>query len=324
MMTYSATALAHPNIAFIKYWGNRDSALRLPTNGSISMNLAGLHSKTSVSFSADLAADSLTLNGSLTSGAALERVTRFIDLFRQKSEKNLHAQVISANNFPTGAGIASSASAFAALAVAADKALGLNLSQRELSHLARRGSGSACRSIPAGFVEWRMGTGDADSFAETIASPEHWELIDLVAVVRLAHKTTGSSEGHQLAETSPLNSARVAGAPDRLSVCRQAILDRDFDTFARVVELDSTLMHAVMMTSTPPLFYWEPATVRLLKLVMEWRKEGLPICATVDAGPNVHVICLGSAADEVSSRLANLTCVNQILRAAPGGAARIL
>lgn len=169
-----------------------------------------------------------------------------------------------------------------------------------------------------------MGTGDGDSVAESIAPPEHWDLVDLVTVVHRAHKAIGSSEGHQLADTSPLNAARVSGASDRLSACRKAILDRDFATFSRVVELDSTLMHAVMMTSIPPLFYWEPATLRLLKLVMQWRSEGLPVCATVDAGPNVHILCPGSAADEVSSRLASLSCVTQVLRSTPGGAARTL
>ncbi len=320
---HTATALAHPNIAFIKYWGNRDAALRLPASGSISMNLSGLLSETSVTFSPAFIEDSLTLNHQPASSLALQRVSQFLDLIRQLSGSKLYAQVKSFNNFPTGAGIASSASAFAALALAASTALDLHLTEAQLSRLARRGSGSACRSIPSGFVEWRLGTGDLDSYAESIAPPEYWELVDLVAIVHRAHKATGSSEGHALADTSPLNPARLADAPRRLDLCRQAIRARDFDALARVIELDSTLMHAVMMTSSPPLFYWEPATLRLLKLIPQWRSQGLPVCCTVDAGPNVHIICPHSAAPQVQNLILELKCVSQVLLALPGGPAVI-
>jgi len=287
------------------------------------MNLAGLISETSLTFAPDLPQDSLILNHQLASAPALQRVSHFLDVVRQLAGVTLHARIISTNNFPTGAGIASSASAFAALALAASTALNLGLSESQLSRLARRGSGSACRSIPAGFVEWRAGTGDADSYAESIAPPNHWDLVDLVTIVHHAHKTTGSSEGHHLAESSPLNAARLEHAPRRLDACRQAILTRDFDALAQVVEIDSTLMHAVMMTSSPPLFYWEPATLRLLKLIPAWRKQGLPVCCTIDAGPNVHVICLRPAVIEIQHRLAELKCVTQVIPAAPGGHAMI-
>ena len=145
---------------------------------------------------------------------------------------------MSENNFPTGAGIASSASAFAALALAASKAAGLDLPEAELSRLARRGSGSACRSIPGGFVEWQSGTGDEDSFAVSISPPDHWALADCIAVVSAEHKPTGSTEGHALAGTSPLQNARVADAPRRLDVCREAILNRDFNMLAEIIEHD--------------------------------------------------------------------------------------
>src|SRR5574340_1357037 len=152
MKTFSATALAHPNIAFIKYWGNRDDDLRLPLNGSISMNLAELYTRTRVRFDPALPADSFTLNATPQTGPRLERVVRFLDILRKQSGKPWHAQVESINNFPTGAGIASSAAGFAALALAGSTALGLELNEAQLSALARRGSGSACRSIPAGYV----------------------------------------------------------------------------------------------------------------------------------------------------------------------------
>lgn len=323
MTTFTATALAHPNIAFIKYWGNRDDILRLPQNGSISMNLAGLHTHTRVSFDPAFTSDSFTLNNLAQTGTSLARVSNFLNLVRDKAENPWFAQVESANNFPTGTGIASSAAAFAALALAASSALGLELSEAQLSALARKGSGSACRSIPSGFVEWLAGSSDEDSYAVTIAPPTHWDLMDCIAIIKDTHKVTGSTEGHQIAETSPLQAARVTGVSDRLQRCRQALLARDFEALAAVVELDSNLMHAVMMTSTPTLFYWEPASVEIMKAVPGWRREGLATCYTLDAGPNVHVLCGATEAPVVKARLEQIPGVNQVLTAAAGGGAHL-
>ena len=324
MSSQSATAVAHPNIAFIKYWGDRDAELRLPANSSLSMNLAGLETRSLVTFDGDLNQDELILNGASASGAALERVSALLDLVRDRAEFESRARVQSENNFPSGAGIASSASAFAALALAASKAAGLDLDEVALSRLARRGSGSASRSVPGGFVEWHAGYSDENSYAESIAPPEHWGLQDCIAVVSQAHKGTGSTQGHALAESSPLQAARLAGAGTRLKACRAALLDRDFPAFAAVVEQDSLLMHAVMMSSTPPLYYWQPATLAVMQAVRSWRAEGLAACSTVDAGPNVHVISPADAADEVQKRLAHLPGVLEVLRAGPGGPARLV
>lgn len=323
-VSQSAAALAHPNIAFIKYWGNRDNELRLPANGSISMNLDGLFTRTSVSFQPSLPFDELIINGREVTGRGLERVSAILDLVRLQAGIKDNAEVISENNFPSGAGIASSAAAFAALALASSRAAGLTLSETELSRLARRGSGSACRSIPGGFVEWRAGTGDEDSFAVSIAPPEHWDLADCIAIVHAGHKKTGSTEGHALAGTSPLQSARVEDAPRRLQICRDAILRRDFDALAGIIELDSDLMHAVMMTSNPPLLYWQAATVEVFHAVREWRADGLPVAYTVDAGPNVHVICPRQVREETARRLREIPGVNDVLLAHVGGAARII
>ena len=323
MPAYTATALAHPNIAFIKYWGNRDDVLRLPQNGSISMNLAGLHAHTRVSFDPGYATDTFILNNQPQSGASQQRVSQFLDIVRAMSGKQWRAQVESANNFPTGAGIASSAAAFAALAVAASSAIGLELDERQLSALARRGSGSACRSIPSGFVEWLPGNNDSDSYAITLAPPAHWNLVDCIAILKETHKMTGSSEGHRLAGSSPLQQARVASSATQLDCCRQAVLTRDFDVLAGVVELDSNLMHAVMMTSMPPLFYWESASLEIMKAVPEWRQNGLPVCYTLDAGPNVHILCPAESAAEVRSKLEEIPDVLQVLTAAAGGGAHI-
>jgi diphosphomevalonate decarboxylase len=323
MPDLKATAIAHPNIAFIKYWGNQDNILRLPANGSISMNLAGLTTQTCVTFDPGQEHDSLIFNGSPSIGKALLRLSSFLDVIREMAGKVIYACVTTENNFPTAAGIASSAAAFSALALAASHAIGLDLNERELSRLARRGSGSACRSIPAGFVEWQKGQSDADSYAFSIAAPDHWPLVDLIAIVQSENKPVGSSEGHSLAWSSPFQRARVAGSSDRLQTCRHAILARDFEALAGVIELESNLMHAVMMTSTPPLFYWQPASLNLMKLVPRWRKEGLPVCYTLDAGPNVHLICQAEAAVQIKTRLSNVPGVSKVIQAEPGGPARL-
>jgi diphosphomevalonate decarboxylase len=324
MMKSTATALAYPNIALIKYWGNCNPDARIPANSSISMNLAGLETRTSVIFDSSLSADQLTLNGQPTSGSVLTRVVDFLDLVRRMAGIQTFAQISSENNFPMGAGIASSASAFAALSLAASRAAGLSLSERQLSQLARSGSGSACRSVPGGFVEWNVAACDLDSAAESFAPAEHWDLVDCIAIISQVHKPIGSTEGHSLAYTSPLQVARVDDAPRRLEICRMAILERDFEALSEITELDSNLMHAVMMTSQPPLLYWQPATMEVIQSVPVWRKTGLPACYTIDAGPNVHVICPATYASQVNERLQKISGVQKVLNAHPGGPAQFV
>lgn len=317
----TATSIANPNIAFIKYWGNCDPEARIPANGSISMNLAGLETRTTVSFGIER--DELTLNGEPQTGQALERVSRFLDSVRQMAGIRSGARVVSDNNFPMGAGIASSAAAFAALSLAASKAAGLDLTEWQLSQLARTGSGSACRSIPPGYVEWVVEGCETESAARSIAPPDHWGLADCIAVASTGHKPTGSTEGHALAFTSPLQIARVEDAPRRLEICRRAILERDILGLLEIIELDSNLMHAVIMTSRPPVIYWLPATVTIMQSVVRWRQDGLQVGYTIDAGPNVHVICQSQDAQEVANRLRQIDGVHQVLTAFPGGGVRL-
>ncbi|OGO37649.1 MAG: diphosphomevalonate decarboxylase [Chloroflexi bacterium RBG_16_57_11] len=324
MSTHTVTAQSCANIAFIKYWGNRDHELRIPSNGSISMNLGGLYTHTRVTFDPGLRCDELVLDGQIQAGAPLERVSAMLDRVRRLAGLAYNASVQSSNNFPMGVGIASSASAFAALSLAASRAADLALDEAGLSRLARTGSGSACRSVPGGFVEWRAGNRHEDSYAYSLAPPEHWALVDCVAIVSREHKSTGSSEGHPLAYTSPFQTARVDDAPRRLGICRQAILDRDFDALADIVELDNNLMHGVIMTSSPRILYWQPATLTVMHAVTRWRTEGLPVCYTIDAGPNVHVICRAPFASEVAERLKTLPGIEAILTATPGGPAQII
>lgn len=293
-------------------------------NGSISMNLDGLYTRTSISFQPSLPFDQLIINGHEITGTGLNRVAYILDIVRGMANIHEHAEIVSENNFPAGAGIASSASAFAALAMAGSKAAGLNLSEADLSRLARRGSGSASRSIPGGFVEWQAGTADDDSFAFSIAPADHWKLVDCIAIVSASHKKTGSTEGHAIAPTSPLQAARVADTPRRLALCRNAILNKDFESFASIVELDSDIMHSVMMTSTPALHYWKPASLAVMNAVRQWRSEGLSACYTVDAGANVHVICLEIESQNVNKRLREMDGVEDVLVARAGGPAKII
>ncbi len=323
-MTQTATARAHPNIAFIKYWGNMDDELRLPANSSISMNLDGLYTETTVTWQPNLQQDTLILNDEPQHGVALQRVSLHLDALRQRLGIEGYAAVSSQNNFPMGTGIASSAAAFAALTLAACVAAGKNLSERELSTLARLGSGSASRSIPDGFVQWHAGDTHETSYAESVAPATYWNIVDIVAIVSSQHKTVTSQHGHPTANTSDLQPARVAKAAQRLQQVKQAILERDFATFADIVELDSNLMHAVMMTSRPPLFYWRPATLAIMEAVRQWRTDGLQVCYTLDAGPNVHCICTAEHADEVRKRLHRFSEIEQTLVAKAGGAAHII
>ncbi len=324
MLKKFITAIAHPNIALIKYWGDIDPDLHIPANSSISMNLDRLNTRTTVSFDPELPHDLFIMNGNPTAGKAQERVNTLLNRVRQLAGITIFAYVESYNNFPAGAGLASSAAGFAALSLAATHAAGLSLDEKDLSRLARTGSGSACRSIPGGFVEWQSGHDDGDSYAYSIAPPNHWDIVDCIALVSEEEKLVSSKVGHSLADTSVLQPARLTDAFRRLSICRKAVLECDFDVLAEIVEQDSNLMHAVMITSTPPLLYWQPATVAIMHAVHAWRKEGLSVCCTIDAGPNVHVLCLGEHVDLVSERLRQLPGVIQVLTSHPGGPARIV
>lgn len=323
-MNPKITAISCSNIAFIKYWGNADHALRIAANPSLSMNLADLTITATVQFNSTFPTDTLTINGESVTGAATRRVFAQMDIIRAKAKINTRAHIETESTFPAGAGIASSAAAFSALAVAGAKAAGLSLTEAELSALARRGSGSASRSVPDGFVEWQAGGTDESSFAVSIAPADHWDLVDVVAIVSSAHKSVGSTGGHAIADSSVLQAARVAGADERFAAAKAAVLTKDLDALGTVIEEDAVMMHGVMMTSRPPLFYWTPATLEIIHAVRQWRAAGLPVYFTIDAGPNVHLICESLHADKVESRAQTLSGVQKTLRSGVGGGTRII
>jgi diphosphomevalonate decarboxylase len=326
-----ATARAHANLAFVKYWGKADASLNLPLNSSISMNLSGATTVTTVELDDSLAADLVLVRGDTPHGdpqlplpfgeapteagaSFAERVVRHLDRVRALAGSRARARVTTANSFPAGAGIASSASGLAALTVAAAAAFGLELDERQLSILARRGSGSACRSIAGGFVEWHAGTSSDDSFATQIAPASHWPVVDLAVIVSRAPKKVPSSEGHQLALGSPFSQARLDTLPERTASIRRAILDRDFETFGRETEAEALAMHAIAMTSAhvadgawrSGVYYWLPDTLALLAAVQEWRADGLPVYFTLDAGPTVHLLCPAEQAGQVAEAVRSL------------------
>ena len=328
-MTNTATAVAPSNIAFVKYWGVVDAALTLPYNESVSMNLDACSTTTSVTFEGRLEADEVLIawfgqEERPASGRPYERVVAQLDRVRARAGIEARARVRSANNFPADAGIASSASGFAALTLAAAAAAGLRLDERELSILTRHsGSGSACRSIPDGFVHWHNDGTDAGSYATSVAPPEHWALADVVAVVDAGIKRVSSAENHQRAATSPYFPVRLQEVPARIDQTLLAIRDHDLGALGAICEADAVSMHVVAMTSIPPTFYWNAGTMAVMHALLRWRDEGLFAYFTMDAGANVHAICAAPDRAEVERRLRALPEVQWTIANGPARGARL-
>lgn len=315
-----ATAQAHPNIALAKYWGKRDLALNLPAVPSLSITLDELLTRTTVELDPGLSADRCRLDGQ-TSESVTNRVSRCLGWFRELTGSAVHARVTSDNNFPTAAGLASSASGFAALVVAANEAYGTGMDQRRLSQLARQSSGSAGRSLFGGFAEQNLGVADdgSDCQAFGIAAADHWPLEVVIAITSDAAKNIGSSEGMvRSAATSEYFSSWVATAASDVDDARQAVLSRDFDKLAAVSESSCLKMHAVMLASRPPLVYWNGATVDCMNRVRELRDSGSGTFFTIDAGPQVKAVCLPGHGDSVAGALAQIRGVQQIIRCGLG------
>lgn len=321
----SAAAVAHPNIALVKYWGKRDGPNNAPAVGSLSITLDTLETRTSVQLTPHAKADTFILNGSPADAAQCARLTRYIDRLRQISTKDVRVAVRSTNNFPTGAGLASSASGFAALALAASRALDVSLDARALSNLARAGSGSAARSVFGGFVE--LTCGHAEDGHDAVAAPlhpaEHWPLRVIVAITNTATKDIGSTEGmERTRRTAPYWDAWVTGQEDDLGVARRAVAERDFNTLADVSEHSCLKMHALAMAAKPPLMYWNPSTLAAMQKVLALRQDGLQVFFTVDAGPQVKAVCLPADAAAVHDALAKVPGVQSVMNVGLGPGAK--
>lgn len=311
------TAIAPANIAFLKYWGKRDAVSRLPANSSFSMNLTNATTITTVEFSDAYTEDRVEFDGETVSTHEMKRVINHVNLIRKRAGATGHARIVTKNSFPKGTGIASSASGFAALTVATAGALGMTLSERELTILSRRGSGSACRSIPDGFVVWEKGTSAETSFAHSIAPPTFWDLRDVLCIVDTSMKKVSTSEGHERVESSPLWEQRQYDMKALTHAMIDAFRSKDFARFGQLVEDECRSMHAVMQTQTPPLMYWNDVTVALMKSISKWREEGLPVYYTIDAGPNVHVLCESRYEQQVVDKIKAISGVTRVIVNAP-------
>jgi diphosphomevalonate decarboxylase len=293
-------------------------------NNSISMNLSEVYTTTSVEFSKNLKSDTLKIDGKFPEDKEKERVVKHLNLIRSLAKTDLKARVESRNNFPKGTGLASSASGFAALTLAASGAAGLNLSEKELSIIARLGSGSACRSLPDGFAEWKAGDSSETSYAYSLYPPNYWDICDVIAIVGEASKKVSSTEGHVLAESSPFFRARISGMPKKVNEIKKALKEKDFTRFGEILEEEAVNMHAVMMTSKPALYYWLPETLITIISIIKWRDEGLESYFTIDAGPNVHVICQAKYAPRIKRRLVKLNGVKRVVINKPSTGARLI
>ncbi len=326
-----ATAIAGTNIALVKYWGKRDAALdlNLPAAGSLSLTLAELGTRTTVRFSPTLAADRIVLDGADADAKAAARASKFLDRVRARAGLATRAEVVSVNTVPTAAGLASSASGFAALALAAARAAGLSASPATLSELARLGSGSAARSIFGGFVE--MARGERPDGTDAIAAPleadgDAWNDVRLVvAVTSEGSKAIGSTEAmERTAQTSPYYAAWLASVPHDLADARAAISARDLPRLGAVAERSALRMHASAMAADPAIVYWNPATLAAMATVRALRARTVNAFFTIDAGPHVKVLCASADAGTVGNALEITAGVLRVVVASPGPGAHIV
>lgn len=315
-----AIARARPNIALIKYWGKRDRDRNLPAVGSISITLEDLYTEMAVEFDADLAEDSLVVNDEDSPGL-LPRISRSLDAVAGNSRPR--ARVRSECNFPIAAGLASSASAFAALVVAASAAAGRDRSVAELASLAGFASGSAARSLYGGFVELR--NGDDDIAVESLADAADWPLRVIAAVTASAPKPVSSGEAMEISRrASPFYRRWLDEQPADLELARSAIAARDFSKLADVAEHNCLKMHSVMWASRPPVVYWNAATLSCLQTVRDLQSRGHGVFFTIDAGPQVKAVCLQGAAAEVADALAQTPGVESVLASGIGAGAALV
>lgn len=317
----AATVRAHANIALAKYWGKADVARNLPAVPSLSLTLAGMRTTTQVEFAPELTQDELFLSGTAQLGKPLARASKLLNEVRALAGVETFARVRSHNDFPTASGLASSASGFAALALAAVRALELPLPIERVSALARAASASAARSLFGGYVE----LGARAESAERVAPPEHWPLKMLVAVTSEAAKDTGSTDGMQhTASTSPYYPSWVSDAPRLFADVKAAVLAKDFERLAPAVEQSALMMHASMLAASPALIYFRPATLAVIEGVRAQRRAGSACCFTIDAGPHVKVLVEPHSAAALKRALTEVPGVLRVLESEAGSDAHVL
>ena len=321
----SARARARANIALAKYWGKSDVALNLPAVPSISLTLDRLITDTTVRFDDELAEDQISLDGRRASAAESARVVELLDRLRGAAKVEARAQVESVNRFPTAAGLASSASGFAALAAAGSAALGLNWTPKRLSRVARRSSASAARSLFGGFVELPAGKpGDDSLAARPIAPADYWDLCLVVAVTASGPKKVGSTEGMERSRlTSPFYEAWVADAPRLNRTVKRALKARCLERLGGAMEQSTMAFHSCAMASSPAILYMQPASLAALSTIRSLRERGVSVWATMDAGPHVKALCHREDAERVRRALARTEGVLSTMKARPGAGVEV-
>lgn len=326
MTENKSTAIANANIALIKYWGKRNKELILPFNSSISMTCDGLQTKTTVEFSDKYEEHTVIINDEEFKKDEKD-IHGHLDRIKKLANFNGYAKVISETNFPVAAGLASSASGFSALTLAATKALGLNLTERELTILTRQGSGSACRSFCEGFAIWHKGFNEdgKDSYAETIEKKDYWPEFRMITTIVQESKKKVSSRGGmaQTVSNCPYYEGWLKTIDEDLEQMKKGIKEKNFTLVGSTAEKNALKMHATMITTTPSIIYWTPATMEILHSVMSWREEGLECYFTMDAGPNVKVICLQKDEEEINKKLLVLEGVKKTIVCKPGDKAKL-
>ena len=325
MIKTKATAIACSNTALIKYWGKKDESLIIPMNNSISVTTSALTTKTTVEFSEEYSQDEFFLNDKEQNGKPKERVITHLNLIRELTDANLNAKVYSENNFPTAAGLASSASGFAALTIASCKALNLKKTSKELSMISRRGSGSSCRSIYGGYVEWISNDKNDDSYAIQLKDENWFDIRDIIVVLPSHERKMSTREAMKLSmKTSPFFKSRLITTEDNLKKVKQAILEKDFDELGFIAEMDCLSMHSVALTSNPPQLFWVPETIKVMHLVEEMREQGIKCYYTIDTGANMHILTLPKYEKEVINNLEEKILPQKIISSKPGPGVKLV
>jgi diphosphomevalonate decarboxylase len=327
-----ATVQASSDLALVKYWGKKDPILRLPENGSISMILEGLKTTTTVEFSKDYDSDQLIIQNQLINQNSRDskRVSKQLDRVRALAKEyklfgsDFFAKVVSQNNFPKGTGLSSSGSGMSALTLASTHALNLKLSEKDLSILARQASGTACRCVCGGFVEWLDGNNSETSYSETIFSAKHWDIRDIITIVDEGQKKISSTKGHESAQSSPFYQVRQSRIKEKINAVKLAIKHKDFTTLGKIVEAEALEFHSILLTSKTPLIMWYPGTIQVMQEVQTLRTEGIECYFTINTGFNVHVLTLPKFEQTVQQRLNALSLVQKTLNSRVGEKPKIL
>jgi len=318
-------AVAHANIALVKYWGKRNIKLNLPAVGSVSMTLDALKTETTVQLDDSFRKDKFILNENLVPVYQTQQITRFLDLLSGTPDRT-KLLIKSRNNFPTGAGLASSASGFAALTLAASQAYGKQQGRKELSRIARQGSGSAPRSLFGGFVEMKCGKGtnDENDYAVQLHDSNYWDIRMLIAITSTEKKTVSSTEGMiRTADTSPFYSSWISSSDDDIKNMKQAITDKDFEKMGELAEHSSFKMHGLALSAQPPLLYWNAITIETIHKIRKLRGNGIQAYITMDAGPQVKILCLPEDSGHIQTVLESVSGMKKVITASPGPDAHI-